>query len=252
LNIAPENQNSVLGTFTEEIMNGTIVSNNDASRMFDSFASLHEEKLRWPLMYIGCICKLFSSSQACLSIGTLVVELSTYAATIESGKDWEVIITVATLLRYLWIVYRRIPPDDFSILPNDFAIGITPKVVSISSPLPKLEDVQTFVENYYSKIDVPTILVVSLSFNRFPNFDLLVFFNSVNGLICDGYQMKSGRTAPKRHLPQGLRKGFLFRGWAADWEYLSHDQIKMFLGYSLCPFVVGELRQRMMIFHEVK
>jgi hypothetical protein len=113
LSIASENQNIVLEIFTEEIMNGAIVSNNDASRMFDSFASLHGEKLRWPLMYIGCICKLFSSSQACLSIGNLVVNLSTYAATIESGKDWEVIIAVATVLRYLWIVYRRIPTDNF-------------------------------------------------------------------------------------------------------------------------------------------
>jgi hypothetical protein len=121
---------------------------------------------------------------------------------------------------------------------------IFPEVECISTALPTLRAVLRVIAKVYSTTATATILIVSLGYNKFADFDLLVCYGSVNSYICDGYQMKLSRTYPKRDIPRGIRSGFLFRGMAParhntkrGWEYLSFAEIVDFLGYSLAPLI---------------
>jgi hypothetical protein len=146
--------------FVEEILTGNR-NENSSCRRFDVVSSLLSvEKIAWPMFYIGCICKLFKYSDPSLLIGQLIcIDLHTYSQTEESGKDWEVIVSVATIFRCL------------------------------NAKL--LDAVLQVVRDFYLTTKTSTILIVSLAYNKFSDFDLLVCFgNSLNGFECDGYQMK--------------------------------------------------------------
>jgi hypothetical protein len=211
-------------------------------RRFDVVSSILEvEKIQWPMFYIGCICKLFTKCEPSLFISRLICnDLLTYSQTEEGGKDWEVIIAVAVILRSLYSMhYGALGP--FEICPPD----IYPNVVCISTVLPTLEEVLGVIAKFYSATKNATILIVSLGYNKFADFDLLVCYGcEANHFVCDGYQMKLSRAYPKRDIPNGIRQGFLFRGKApaisnikGGWKYLSENEIIEFLGFSLRPLI---------------
>ena len=167
-------------------------------------------------------------------------DLFTYSQTEEGGKDWEVTITVAGILRSLYSMhYGAVGP--FAICPVD----IYPNVVCMSTFLPTLKEVFGVIAKFYSATETATILIVSLGYNKFTDFDLLFCFGCrANQVVCDGYQMKLSRAYPKRDIPIGIRKGVLFRGKApankninGGWQYLSENEIVDFLGFSLAPLI---------------
>mmetsp|Transcript_15760 Transcript_15760/g.21665 ORF Transcript_15760/g.21665 Transcript_15760/m.21665 type:complete len:206 (+) Transcript_15760:1129-1746(+) len=191
------------------------------------------------MLYIGCICNLFTKYAPALFIARLICyDLLTYSQA-EGGKDWEVIIAVAAILRSIYsMLYGAIGP--FDICPRN----VFPNVVCVSTVLPTLEVVLGVIAEFYSTTETFTILTVSLGYDKFADFDFLICYGGSNSYICDGYQMKLSRTYPKRAIPLGVRNGFLFRGKApacnhlkGGWHYLSEDEIIGFLGCSLGPLI---------------
>mmetsp|Transcript_33825 Transcript_33825/g.49111 ORF Transcript_33825/g.49111 Transcript_33825/m.49111 type:complete len:592 (+) Transcript_33825:3-1778(+) len=240
LTISALEHRTVLSDFVGEVLYG-VRSASASCRRFDGLSTIvGVEKIQWPLFYIGCICKLFTKFDSSVFIGRLIChDLLIYSQTEEGGKDWEVIITVATILRSLYSnLYGTLGP--FNLCP----INIYPNVKCISTDLLTLDEVLEVVTNFYSTTNTSTILTVSLEYNKFADFDLLVCFGKLNSYICDGYQMKLNRTYPKRDIPVGIRQGLVFHSkepahdkLKSGWRYLSEDEIVQFLGFSLAQLI---------------
>jgi len=240
LTISALEHRTVLSDFVGEVLYG-VRSASASCRRFDCLSTIvGVEKIQWPLFYIGCICKLFTKFDSSVFIGRLICrDLLIYSQTEEGGKDWEVIITVATILRSLYSnLYGTLGPF------NLCTINIYPNVKCISTDLITLDEVLEVVTNFYSKTETSTILTVSLEYNKFADFDLLVCFGKLNSYICDGYQMKLNRTYPKRDIPVGIRQGLVFRSkepahdkLKSGWRYLSEDEIVQFSGFSLAQLI---------------
>jgi len=234
-------EKQVLMDFLSEILSGER-REGSTCRRFDVLSSLLSvEKIQWPMMYIGCICRLFVTCDPCLFIGCLICsDLLTYSKTEQGGKDWEVIVTVATVIRSLYSKLRG-TSGPFHICP----VRTFPNVECISTVLPTLPEVMEIISSFFLTADTPTILIVSLGYDKFADFDLLVCYGcSTNQFVCDGYQMKLSRAFPKRDIPKCIRTGFLFRGKAparnnmkAGWQYLSENDMIDFLGFSLAPLI---------------
>jgi hypothetical protein len=232
-----DNQDVLLLHFASEVLHGLISSDDMSHRIFDQFSSIFGvERIQWPPFYIGCACKLFTTIEPALAIGKLLCQvLPTYAAAEESGKDWEVIVTVATLFHCLESMLSGVK-GPFGIVDAN----VKPSVVYETVLDQSLEDLRKTLTEWYSKCSSPTLLVVDLAFSRFPGIDLAVCYGDKDGHVVDGYQMKLTRAYPKKPLPDWIRKGFLFRGSAPavgnrkkNWHYLAAEDVTNFLGTSM-------------------
>lgn len=137
----------VLRIFVQEVLDGFLCSADAQCRQFDMFSSIISvNKIQWPLFYIGCICNLFKSYEPALTIGKLVcTTLLTYSENIGSGKDWEVIVTTATILRCLHVKLSG-AAGTFNIV----AAGQSVDVMCQTLLLQTLETVHEYVVDFFS------------------------------------------------------------------------------------------------------
>ena len=101
-----------------------------------------------------------------------------------------------------------------------------------------IHEVFSEVRKKYSENHGPTIIIVALAYSKFADFDLLVCYGDNSTVLkCDGYQMKLGRSYPKRNVPSYMQRGFLFRGGRAPagadyrkdkWQYSGFSRIFFF------------------------
>jgi hypothetical protein len=240
-------QKEVLSDFIGEVLSGRRGGAEATCRRFDVVSSVVGiAKVQWPMCYIGCICNLFTANELSLRISQLINALYTHAQNIESGKDWEIVITIVTIFRCLLsqLIGAQGP---FGIAPEQ----IFPQVVYMDTPSRILSEVLRKIRSRYGKYLVPTVVIVTLAYSKFADFDLLVCYGEKGKFECDGYQMKLGRAYPKRNVPRGVQRGFLFRGRAPAvdqqkdrWEYLSEEGVRNFLGYSFSPLIPPEMTTR--------
>lgn len=106
-----------------------------------------------------------------------------------------------------------------------------------------------FIVDFMASVATPAILLVTPSYDKFPDFDGFVCYKNQRDsavMVC-GYQVKLGRAYPKRDVPFWLTSGWLICGNAPDsfsvkdgWIYLDREAILSFLGYSLEPLCPSE------------
>ena len=240
-----DEQREVLLDFVGEVLSGRRGGPEAKCRRFDIVSSVLDiERVQWPMCYIGCICNLFTAYGLSLRISHQINALYTHAQNIESGKDWEIVITIATIFRCL-LSQLLGAQGPFEIAPAQSF----PHVVYMETPSKTLPEVFSEIGSRYDGYLAPTILIVTLTYSKFADFDLLVCYGrQQGGFRCDGYQMKLGRAYPKRPVPTTyVQRGFLFRGRAPasesrkdSWQYLSEGDVKEFLGYSFSPLIPSQ------------
>ena len=85
------------------------------------------------------------------------------------------------------------------------------------------------------------LAVCSPTFGKFPTYDSFIAYYNKSGIFkVIGLQAKLGRAYPKAEACVDVDQSFLMRGHAPEsenqkrgWQYMSADQLKIFLGFSL-------------------
>jgi hypothetical protein len=245
-----QNHNEILSYFVEEFIFGRRVIGR--SDQFDVFSVVLEEgRMRWPLGYVVCILKLFVKFKPCVSpIIECMKKLEVYASQTDSGKDWETIIEIALLFRFL---SNRLNGDNVPF--NLLSIGgKNPKqaekldYISIPGDIKNLNEAQNFIEAEINKCTQATLILFSPLHNSFPVFDGFAAFTECDkdgkrSTVISGYQAKKGSDAPKTSVPDWINGGgWLIQGQAAitqrkdnkGWIYMSENEIcENILGFSL-------------------
>lgn len=245
ISVEAHNELSVLQKFIKEVLTGRRIHTDDDVRQFDMFSSIRDDGLAWwPLCYISCILDLFPSVIGNIPFNDLVHDhLRVQATRTESGLDWELIVQSGLLLHCIDAKVNG-TGGPFDIV----EWGVKPDVLCIALPAEcvTLDGAQTAITARMGRLRRPTIAIVTFAYARFPDYDGLLAYRSVDGssLRVIGFQCKLNRSYPKRDAPGGwMEKSFLLRGNApltADqkrgWEYCSKETIiSKVLGHSLSP-----------------
>lgn len=242
IQISASEETFVLMHFIQEVLHGNAVFSD--VRIFDMFCSVPKiNKVRWPICYIACIMSLFPSIRYIPFEETVSMHLAVHASRIESGIDWELIVQTAIMLHSVDAKLNG-TSGPFGIV----EIGVKPDVLyrQLSGECRTLEDAQDKIQIILSNLSLPTILLVTPTYAKFPDFDGFVCYKNAFGIsINTGYQVKLGRTYPKRDIPSGwLKQGYLIRGnplacssgqGKVGWTYLKEKDIEYLLGFSLAP-----------------
>lgn len=258
----------VVGSFVKQCLDGVVVNPSDDKdqwlklvRQFDRFASVPESGMvQFPIGYIGLLLdklRLIRDTK----IADWFSHLLTYAASTHSGKDWEIIVQFAVLLRCADICINcdkalSSPVHFFETRSLTFVAGSS-KMELVSLTIPKrvksLDDAKKWFSEQGSTFTVPTLLITTPCSNLFPSFDMLIALYRPHEKIPQvvALQCKSGGAYPTNTtVPDWIHKAFLFQGrqgWSdgndpvvpEKWEYLSAEQVQAFLGYSLGPLYPG-------------
>lgn len=266
--VSEDDRQLALGAFVQQCLGGTVIQQDDNCRKqwlgivrhFDRFGSvLAKTKIQFP---IGYIAHILDSLQLInhVKITDWFRQLLTYSATVHSGKDWEIIIQFAVLLRCADVCmngYKALSsPVHFFDNRDLISAG---KIVLRSEVIP--DDVQSVkaARKWFlgqgAVYTVPTLLIATPCDSKFPAYDMFIALYSPlkKAPQVVALQCKAGESYPDRkkmHVPDWIEKAFLIQGREpADldkqscapkkWVYLSAAQVEDFLGYSLAPLYPG-------------
>ena len=209
---------------------------------FEEFGILTPySQITWPLCYIGCILSAFLLAPQTHFITSNINALSTHSSLIATGKDWECIINIALALHcHRYVLCNELGECIPRI--SDCTLDLTVEVAFCSLPgeYHTLDSAVHYI-TYRSDISQNSLIVLAPTYAAFPDFDLLVIRRtSAKNMIIYGYQIKLGRSYPKRDLPSGVACGYLIRGdppqqssLRRGWSYLGSDAIASLLDCSL-------------------
>jgi hypothetical protein len=200
-------------------------------------------KIQWPLCYIANILECFKIGQE-LNLNTLINgHLATFATKTESGLDWELIVLVAILLHCIDAKMNgsRGPFNIAGIDDHPDVINCT-----LGCEITTVERANQFIDSLLTRCEKSTLLVVTPSYSKFPDYDGIVCYKDVakQRVLKMGYQVKLGRNLPVREVPDYFEAAHLIRGVAPEaphtrgkWNYWSREDILGLMGYSLYHLV---------------
>jgi len=241
------NEIDIAGVLIAEILSGNIQVNEHQLRQFDRFSSLaiayYQDpsynvipvvKHWWPLCYLQCIFKLFRSLS--LLSDWLPKKIS---SSYPDWMAWEVLIQIAIVIRCMDAQLNG-TVGPFGIAESN----VKPEALVIDIPIQyeSLSDAYEWLNNCFNNIKRPAIVYFIPTHSRFEAVDgLLCYLKSSMPLKMYGIQVKLGRALPSTDVPDWITHSYLVRGLPsattydgrAGWTYLSDDEIKELLGYSL-------------------
>jgi hypothetical protein len=233
ISIGIDERPRLLAQFLEEMFTGTYLHND--VRRFDMFStSVSETHLRWPPCYIGCILEHINNPES-IHAATMINSYTVHAMAVQSGMDWEITVQIAIFLKCLLHKYTGSEIPFF---------GRTEEKISVQHIL--LPGDITTLDNLHEYVDRPTeqgsrVVFYTFAFARFPTIDGLLALTINNKTTYKGVQMKAGNNYPTGSPPEWIDMIYLIRGTGPNssyikntgWYYMSADEVKLLLGYSL-------------------
>lgn len=247
---------TLLGHFVQELLSGD--ARHSDTRAFDMFSSSPAPGMvQWPLCYVKCILgrilQALQNSELRPVVGKLVDcigRLEMHALRTEPGFEcwwettveiewWETTVEIAVILRCLDTSLNGAPgPLGVCGRVGDVTVvckTMPPQTVTVADAVGCARDLASMNRG-------PLLVVLTPSYRTFPDFDgFVAFCTGQDDVVMAGYQVKTGRAYPKRHVSELLcGGGYFIRGRAPQaenevrgWTYCSSDTIKQLLGYSL-------------------
>jgi hypothetical protein len=234
------NSDALLGELLTELVDGRRVAMHRSLRCFDAFSSAPESSLiQWPLCYISCLLSRCPQTEIRRELIGCIASLEALCQTLESGKDWEVIVQFALILRCCYHeggypfhqMEEYVPP------------GCLPDVTVFKPFARDSAGAHAEIKQHCAGFMGPTLVVVIPRYAKFPLFDAFVaFHNPGKDLYVLGIQMKLGRAVPKArgNSFQWVSRGYLVRGLPAEasyetdfWHCLNSAELNQLLGVSL-------------------
>lgn len=245
----------ILGAFVRQLLDGKVRVPDDALpwlkivRKFDIFGSTPNIGIiEFPILFIAAILNLFPSMSG-FNLEVWLMQLVADAARIGGGKDWEMIAQFALMLHCVETSVRGF--QRATDCPINF-LGKRQKVkdlefrcVSLPGHLMTPDQAKSWLDDLFSKVAGPTLLMAVPTHSSFAIFDSIVALHvpdETTSFI--GIQCKLGMDVPSSvSLPEWVEHAYLIRGSAAQkswhgrdkWTFLSKEDIDLFLGYSLRP-----------------
>lgn len=249
--VVNENADNYLKGFLKAVLFGA-KSEYPALQRYATMESRSNEPVSiWPPFYIGKILKEIQVHTAYAAGKFLDDSLKIYAATTESGKDWEVIVHAALLLRCLHSKMSWEPLPLLQNVPNAELKSLQIRHIDIPEDYKAVDDsFHSFVLQKVANSEAPSASTVTLFtpvHSKFELFDGFLCYSKekeIQEIV--GIQCKAGEDQPnrdKRIFPDWIRQGYLIRGRAPDsafvdshrrWTFLDEDrQLREILGESL-------------------
>jgi hypothetical protein len=247
LKVDDKDADNYLKDFLNGVLYGTI-SEYPAMQRYATMESRSNETVSiWPPFYIGKILKAIRVHTAYAAGKFLDDSLKTYAATTESGKDWEVIVHAALLLRCLHSKMSSWPLPLLQNVPVAELTSLQIKHINIPDNYKAVDDpFHSYIQQEAAVSSTSTVTLFTPVYSKFELFDGFLCYSKgkkIQEIV--GIQCKAGEDQPnrsKRTFPNWIRQGYLIRGRAFStfvdsdtrWTFLSEDtQFREILGESL-------------------
>lgn len=238
---SPEEEAEIIPAFVDCVLTG---NRHPCLSPFERFATAEaDRKIRFPLIYISCICSLFAHLRDYFAVPSTSL-LNTYASEVGSGKDWECIIEICILFHALqWKYWNVSGPLKIAMGEpiherNDVDFGRFVIGAQITTP----QDAQRHLFQLLHRKRPGCYLFVS-QFACFSVYDGFICLKRAdNSIAIFAYQAKLGNEipAPPTEILNWIQIGFLLRGKPVEtprargyWYQYSRENMEEFLGYSL-------------------
>lgn len=245
-----DGERSVLGEFVRQLLVGNVKYDYEDEepwiktvRKFDVFGSVIKVGyIQFPLAFIAIILDEFKFTGEIIS--NLYKVLKVYSLSTESGKDWEIIVQFAVLLRCVDLCINGNFVNELEVFQGSLS-NCSPQLryVTILGDIKTLGKAHLWISKMLSEYKVPTVVLVSPANSSFHSFDMFVAATSGqpgNKVTIVGIQCKKGMAVQLSPVPSWVDKAYVFSGNANDssktvqgWKYLSQSEVIKFLGYSL-------------------
>eukprot|EP01036_Dinobryon_divergens_P038868 gene38868-51099_t len=246
--------------FVDELMDGKRVPIHSDIRYLDKLASLSnvtvggkkEQRIHWPLCYVGCILDTMMKSRSYYCpvsehIVTFIKRIEVFQQTSNVGNWWEEVVKIAFLLRFVQSANSFYTAGLFGLCEANEAYGAVISVIQLDPTTTTVRDAKKAIESVLNKFTYGCQLVLFHPYcESLQQFDGFIAFNkteqglqnSIRRII--GYQCKAGKETSYGNIPKWMFKAVLLRGKAKtnaayprSWIHASHAQVKAFLGFSL-------------------
>jgi hypothetical protein len=237
IQVPVEKQAVVLRQFISDVLFGVL--HPEHYRVFFRFASVpKQEQVWWPLIYIVCILQLFRALQH-ISFQDVLLDPFNYSSSrVGSGTDWEIVVQAALVFRSIdAMVNGTMGP--FKIAERDVMPDL--ECCTIPGEITTHLQARDFIRAELNKATKATIIVFSLSYTFYPDYDGFVGYRTSSGTFrIFGHQERLSREYPNDATETWIERSYLIRGDAPKkhnqrrgWEYMSEKDIKDLLGFSL-------------------
>lgn len=252
-----DTQKLILGAFVRQLLNGEIYEPSytqpwmQVLRLYDVFGSNPEtNRIQFPIGYIAAILSEFGVFVP-VNLNIWYQNLLTYAATVKSGKDWELVVQFAVLIRCIDACQKTKSYSPINFLGRDSSCeNLELKCAILPGDVCDAEGVKAWFEDEYPTLESPMLLMASPSLTSFAGFDMFVIYAQPGKkAYVSAIQIKTGDGTPDTSKPvsEWIDRAYLMQGAASEspakrkdkWTYLSRSAIENFLGYSLRPLYPG-------------
>lgn len=240
--IVADNKHRLLSEFITTIVDGT-----RGEGIFEAFSTPVGARWRFPLPYIPIILQFLGENHAT----RLFESLKASAEAVETGRDWEMVITFSIYIRSLAAKYCQRDIEGEQLLgPFDIASqGVeNVEVITIPQNRTTVDEAVQFIREATEK--GKTIYIFQLAYSKFPDFDGFVSYRrkqkrrreELEAVTIHGYQCKLTRGYPRHPVDtHSIAQGWFLRGGRTintpvhnGWAFPTVDQIETkLLGFGL-------------------
>ncbi len=242
-----QDKQELLRAILAEFVTGNMTAGCGSLASFADY--LDKDHRMWPLCYMKCILTTLGFTE----LAGIFNAINVYAASAESGKDWEMISLVNFYILALNALYNPILPESSAIPllnrgPLNIADGPVSAVefITIPSEYRTLEQLKTYLDAM--QLVDGKITILTPVYSGFPLIDGLVGYakESDGRLVATwkAFQNKLSRRYPTRNVPSWIAEAILLCGRASprtsgprdiNWTYYNKSEMKNMLCYSLRP-----------------
>lgn len=236
------NRATLLDDFLSAVIHG-----GQGGAFFEGFSTpVNQQRLRFPLPYIPIILQFLGENDGV----ALYDSLKASAETVETGRDWELVVAFSIYIRSLAAKHCKLTAGgELSSGPFNIATsGVDDvRVITIPSEVTDIAQAVTYIQE--STQEAKTVYLFLLAYSRFPDFDGFVSYRSLKRLAgqeraptIHGFQCKLSRGYPRHSVDiQHIARGWFLRGGTTiktpdsrGWTYPTEEEIDTnLLGFGL-------------------
>eukprot|EP00981_Chlorochromonas_danica_P012140 scaffold4530_cov163-Ochromonas_danica.AAC.2 len=237
------NRATLLDVFLSAVIHGS-----HCGAFFEVFSTPvnPQERLRFPLPYIPIILQFLGENDGVALYDSLMAS----AETVETGRDWELVVVFSIYIRSLAAKHCKLTAGgDLSRGPFNIATnGVDDvRVITIPSEVTDIVQAVTYIQE--STQEAKTVYLFLLAYSRFPDFDGFVSYRSLKRLAgqqkaptIHGFQCKLSRGHPRHSVDiQHIARRWFIRGRTTiktpdsrGWTYPTEEEINTnLLGFGL-------------------
>lgn len=226
----------------------SVISGKRGMAYFEAFSTpVDQERLRFPIPYIPIILQFLLENEG----ARLYESLNSSTETVETGRDWELVVIFAIYIRSLAAKHCKDVAGE-ELLRGPFSIatdGVEDvKVVTIPSVVRDEAQAVNYIREATQM--AKTIYIFQLAYSKFPDFDGFVSYRATrkrhaeqeSALTIHGFQCKLCRGYPRREVnTEYIARGWFLRGGTTvrtpdrnGWTFPTEEEIEnTLLGFGL-------------------